>query len=97
MRYSAILLFYISPVLINPRSSSIPKPVANGIVSVRSRTLVFGSKIMTSNPAHFMHLPTGLTYNAAKPTVEAFQTPKSAQHLPTLERKKIPIKLKTQH
>lgn len=41
-----------------------------------------------------MHLPTGLTYNGAKPTIDAFQTPESAQHLPTLDRKeKIPIKL----
>ncbi|KAJ5384092.1 hypothetical protein N7517_002003 [Penicillium concentricum] len=34
---------------------------------------------------HFMHLPTGLAYNGANPTIEAFQTPKSAQHLPTLD------------
>lgn len=39
-----------------------------------------------------MHLPTGLTYNRAKPTIDAFQTPESAQHLPTLDRKEIPIK-----
>lgn len=40
-----------------------------------------------------MHLPTGLTYNGAKPTIDAFQTLDSAQHLPTLDRKQIPIKL----
>lgn len=44
-------------------------------------------KRITPNPAHFMHLPTGLTYNGAKPTIDAFQTPESAQHLPTLDRK----------
>lgn len=40
-----------------------------------------------------MHLPTGLTYNGAKPTIDAFQTPKSAQNLQTLDRKQPPIKL----
>lgn len=49
---------------------------------------------MTLNLAHFMHLPTGLAYNGAKPTIDAFQTLKSAQRLPTLDRKKIPPKLK---
>ncbi|QQK40769.1 Putative cyclase [Penicillium digitatum] len=35
--------------------------------------------------AHFMHLPTGLVYNGVNPTIEAFQTPETVQHLPTLD------------
>ncbi|KAJ5513712.1 cyclase [Penicillium fimorum] len=34
---------------------------------------------------YFMHHPTGLAYNGANPTIEAFQTPKSSQTLPTLD------------
>ncbi|KAJ5550350.1 hypothetical protein N7461_005048 [Penicillium sp. DV-2018c] len=34
---------------------------------------------------HFMHLPTGLAYNGAKPTIGAFQTPENAKDLPTLD------------
>lgn len=42
-----------------------------------------------------MHLPTGLVYNGVNPTIEAFQTPETVQHLPTLDRKKIPIELES--
>ncbi|OQD82958.1 hypothetical protein PENANT_c019G11720 [Penicillium antarcticum] len=34
---------------------------------------------------HFMHLPTNLFYNAARPTIETLQNPNSAQQLPTLD------------
>ncbi|KAJ5209388.1 cyclase [Penicillium cf. viridicatum] len=45
--------------------------------------------------AHFMHLPTGLTYNGEKPTIDAFQTPKSAQNLQTLDRRGVLIDFKS--
>jgi hypothetical protein len=37
--------------------------------------------------AHFMHLPTGLAYNGARPTIEALQSPDPTKQLPTLDRK----------
>lgn len=48
---------------------------------------------LAPSPAHFMHFPTSLAYNGAKPTIDAFQTPTCTQHLPTLDRKEIPTKL----
>jgi kynurenine formamidase len=41
-----------------------------------------------------MHLPTGLAYNGAKPTIAAFQTPEIAPDLPTLDRERGPNNLK---
>ncbi|KAJ5960840.1 cyclase [Penicillium vulpinum] len=45
--------------------------------------------------AHFTHLPAGLTYNGVKPTIEAFHTPESAQHLPTLDRRGVMLDFKS--
>jgi kynurenine formamidase len=41
-----------------------------------------------------MHLPTGLTYNGAKPTVETLQSPDPANQLPTLDREKTPTPIR---
>lgn len=55
-----------------------------------SKKPIHQNERLTPDPAHFMHLPTGLVYNGAKPTIDAFQTPEVTKGLPTLGREETP-------
>ncbi|CAG7982427.1 unnamed protein product [Penicillium olsonii] len=54
-------------------------------LSMFQDVIVFWKELLTSQPAHFMHLPTQLTYNGTKPTIETLQVPDPANQLPTLD------------